>query len=120
MPPPTARRIWSSRLDRNPELLFTLRSVNHEELITQAATAGDLAGKTRAAGPELAESEISAVFGIELDTQTAATTPAPEAPPVLARAKPRRSKTRKPAPAKKRNKANKSTKRPRAAARTAR
>jgi uncharacterized Zn finger protein len=107
-----------ARLDEGPELLFTLRSVNHEELITQAATAGDFAGKTPAAGPELAESEISAVFGIELDTQLAAM-PSPKAGPAPARATPRRSKTRKPAPAKKRNKANKSTKRPRAAARTA-
>ena len=57
-----------ARLDQSPELLFTLRSVNHEELITQAATATDLAGKTAAAGPELAESEIGAVFGIELDS----------------------------------------------------
>ena len=46
-----------ARLDQSPELLFALRSVNHEDLITQAATATDLAGKTAAAGPELAESE---------------------------------------------------------------
>jgi uncharacterized Zn finger protein len=88
-----------ARLDQTPELLFTLRSVNHEELITQAATAADLAGKSSAAGPELAESEIGAVFGIEIDT------PAPAAPPVSADTptKPRR-KTRKPAPTVKRAK----------------
>jgi uncharacterized Zn finger protein len=85
-----------ARLDQSPELLFTLRSVNHEELITQAATATGLAGKTASAGPELAESEIGAVFGIELDTQTATTKPAP--------AKARR-KARKPAPLKPRAKA---------------
>jgi uncharacterized Zn finger protein len=90
-----------ARLDQSPELLFTLRSVNHEELITQAATATDLAGKTATAGPELAESEIGAVFGIELDTQTATATPAPAAP---APAKARR-KARKPAPPKRRAKA---------------
>jgi hypothetical protein len=81
--------------------LFMLRSVNHEELITQAATATDLAGKTAAAGPELAESEIGAVFGIELDPQTATTAPAPAAPPP---AKARR-KAAKPAPRKRRTKA---------------
>jgi uncharacterized Zn finger protein len=90
-----------ARLDENPELLFTLRSVNHEELITQAATASDLAGKTASAGPELAESEIGAVFGIELDPQAAAPAPALAAP---APAKARR-KARKPAPRKRRAKA---------------
>lgn len=57
-----------ARLDQSPELLFVLRSVNHEELITQAATATDLAAKTAIGGPELSEAEISSVFGIELDT----------------------------------------------------
>ena len=90
-----------ARLDQSPELLFTLRSVNHEELITQAATATDLAGKTAAGGPELAESEIGAVFGIELDPQTATTAPAPAHP---APAKARR-KAAKPAPRKRRTKA---------------
>jgi uncharacterized Zn finger protein len=80
-----------ARLDQSPELLFTLRSVNHEELITQAATAADFAGKS-AAGPELAESEIGAVFGIEIDTPA----PAPQPDSASAPAKPR-GKTRKPA-----------------------
>lgn len=57
-----------ARLDESPELLFTLRSVNHEELITQAATAGDLTARTAHTGPELAESELAEVFGIEVDT----------------------------------------------------
>ena len=65
-----------ARLDESPKLLFTLRSVNHKELITRAARATDLAGKTATAGPELAESELGDVFGIEMDTQ-AATAPAP-------------------------------------------
>jgi uncharacterized Zn finger protein len=65
-----------ARLDESPELLFTLRSVNHEELITQATAATDLAAKTRATGPELAESELGAVFGIELDTAQVAAAPA--------------------------------------------
>lgn len=61
-----------ARLDQSPELLFVLRSVNHEEMITQAAAATDLTAKAGAGGPELAESELSSVFGIELDTETAA------------------------------------------------
>jgi uncharacterized Zn finger protein len=81
-----------ARLDQSPELLFTLRSVNHEELITQAATGGDLAGKTGASGPELAESELAAVFGIELDiSNPGASEPAAAAPPVPA---PRKSRSR--------------------------
>jgi uncharacterized Zn finger protein len=105
-----------ARLDKSPELLFTLRSVNHEELITQAATAADLTGKAPAAGPELAESEISAVFGIELDTQTAAATPGPAAPTATGAAKPPR-RTRKPAAARKRAKRKlKPARRPRLAA----
>jgi uncharacterized Zn finger protein len=93
-----------ARLDQSPELLFALRSVNHEELITQAATATDLAEKTTSAGPELAESEIGAVFGIELDTQSA--TPAPAPAPAKAR-----RKARKPAPRKRRVKAKRQTSR---------
>ena len=90
-----------ARLDQSPELLFALRSVNHEELITQAATATHLAGKSAAAGPELAESEIGAVFGIELDTQAA--TPAPAR--TAAKPAKARRKAKKPAPRKRRAKA---------------
>ena len=104
-----------ARLDHSPELLFTLRSVNHEELISQAATATDLAGKTPAAGPELAESELGAVFGIELDTRTAGSTPAPGARAASARAKSPR-KARRPALAKKRTPSKRRTpRRPRPA-----
>jgi uncharacterized Zn finger protein len=91
-----------ARLDQSPELLFTLRSVNHEELITRAASAADLAGKAPAAGPELAEDEIGAVFGIELDTQTGATT-TPAASDAISRRAP--GKSRKPAARSRRRKA---------------
>src|SRR5205823_14986566 len=57
-----------ARLDDSPDLLFLLRSVNHEELIQAAAAATDLTAKAISGGPELVESDISAVFGIELDT----------------------------------------------------
>jgi uncharacterized Zn finger protein len=60
-----------ARLDEKPELLFLLRSVNHEELLTQAAAATDLAAKTAVGETEIAESEMGAVFGIELDSQPA-------------------------------------------------
>lgn len=69
-----------ARLDESPELLFTLRSVKQEELISQAASVSDLAGKGAAAGPEIEESELGAVFGIELDSQTASATLAESLP----------------------------------------
>lgn len=54
-----------SRLDHQPELLFLLRNVDHEELITaelelQAATSGK--GKRR----RLARQDLSDVFGVEI------------------------------------------------------
>lgn len=96
-----------ARLDQQPDLLFTLRSVNQEELVTQAATAADLTGKTQSAGPELAESDLGAVFGIELDTQAAPapSTPAQAAPPAKAQRKNRKAasaKARRPAKPKRR------------------
>lgn len=87
-----------ARLDHSPELLFVLRSVNHEELITQAASATDLSAKVTAGAAELAESDISAVFGIELDSQPAAPAPSsgkvspPTAPPPAPKAKVKRAK----------------------------
>jgi uncharacterized Zn finger protein len=94
-----------ARLDQSPELLFTLRSVNHEELITRAAAVTDLAGKPPAAGPELAESELGAVFGIELDAGAGATAPAGPAP---VSTKPL-TKATKPAERKRRAKARRKT-----------
>ena len=80
-----------ARLDEKPELLFLLRSVNHEELLTQAAAATDLAAKTAVGAGEIAESDMGAVFGIELDTQ-----PAPaEVKPTAAAAKPAKAKVPK-------------------------
>jgi uncharacterized Zn finger protein len=69
-----------ARLDQSPDLLFLLRSVNHEELIAQAAAATDLTTKATSSAAEIAESELGAVFGIELDTTAPlpAKSPAPE------------------------------------------
>ena len=55
-----------SRLDQSPELLFLLRSVDQQELISEAAGAQGLAG--RATGQaEIADSEIGDIFGIEME-----------------------------------------------------
>ncbi len=58
-----------ARLDESPDLLFVLRSVNHEELITQAADMTELTSKTDRTTAELSESEVGDVFGIEFDTE---------------------------------------------------
>jgi uncharacterized Zn finger protein len=109
-----------ARLDEQPELLFVLRSVDADELISQAAGVTDLAAKAGVGEPELAEGDLGEVFGIDLDRRPAPTpapaqsekkltvgprstaTSAPK-PKVRARAKakvPTRSETAKPAGAK--------------------
>jgi uncharacterized Zn finger protein len=65
-----------SRLDSRPELLFLLRGVDAEELIAaemalpEAATASDT----------LADDQLGAIFGIDLDTETEVP-PAPQTQP---------------------------------------
>lgn len=57
-----------ARLDASPEMLFTLRDVDHLELISQAAAAENLE-QSLAGGSDgaLAGSDLGELFGIELD-----------------------------------------------------
>lgn len=57
-----------ARLDKEPELLFLLRGVNHEELI-EASASQSVTGVTRGEGRRrrLDESALSDVFGIDLN-----------------------------------------------------
>ena len=65
-----------SRLDSRPELLFLLRGVDAQELIaTEIALPGAAAG---IAGDTLADDQLGAIFGIDLDTETDAR-PVPQA-----------------------------------------
>ncbi|HET6246693.1 MAG TPA: SWIM zinc finger family protein [Tepidisphaeraceae bacterium] len=57
-----------ARLDLQPELLFTLRQVDHRELITQAAIPA-IAGTPSSGAATIADSDLADVFGIELDMQ---------------------------------------------------
>jgi uncharacterized Zn finger protein len=78
-----------ARLDQNPGLLFTLRSVNQDELISQAATGGILAGSKASQGAELAEHELADVFGVEIDA------PAPARPAAkVKQVKPQKAKSK--------------------------
>ncbi len=57
-----------TRLDAKPELLFVLRSVDHGELIAHAASATQLIDTAGGSGvAELDETDVSAIFGIEID-----------------------------------------------------
>lgn len=57
-----------ARLDEKPELLFTLRHVDHNDLVTQASTVEALtAGKGTAGAVTLDAADVGEVFGIELD-----------------------------------------------------
>ena len=56
-----------ARLDDKPELLFTLRGVNHEELIEADAEKAVAAATSGGKSKRLAADEIGAVFGIEID-----------------------------------------------------
>ena len=71
-----------ARLDRRPELLFTLRQVDHLELIAGASAATAAAGKARGkGGRRIAASDLADVFGVELDAGAAPPTGlAPKAP----------------------------------------
>ena len=63
-----------SRLDTRPELLFLLRGVDAQELITTEMALPDAAAS--ATGDILAGDQLSAIFGIDLDTEIDAS-PAP-------------------------------------------
>lgn len=55
-----------ARLDVSPELLFTLRGVDHEELIAVDAEAAVSAATASGQSKQLAASDLSDVFGIDL------------------------------------------------------
>jgi uncharacterized Zn finger protein len=68
-----------ARLDREPELLFKLRGVDHRELIA-APGAADPAASPATREKIIAEEDLAGIFGIEIDEGPAALRPAPETP----------------------------------------
>ena len=68
-----------ARLDREPELLFSLRGVDHRELIA-APGAADLAASPGMRDKMIAEEDLAGIFGIEIDERPAARQPAQETP----------------------------------------
>jgi hypothetical protein len=59
-----------ARLDGEPELFFTLRGVDGNDLIAAAASAQGLADSARAQDAGLGDDDLGAVFGIDLDTSS--------------------------------------------------
>jgi uncharacterized Zn finger protein len=65
-----------ARLDRQPELLFKLREVDHTELIAAAADIGKITRGARSRGKVIAADQLSNVFGIDVAIEAPAPTPA--------------------------------------------
>ncbi|HUY91300.1 MAG TPA: hypothetical protein VMV10_21355 [Pirellulales bacterium] len=57
-----------ARLDEQPQLLFLLRNVDHNELVSQAVSAENLSGALGESGEALAGEDLGAMFGIDLDS----------------------------------------------------
>jgi uncharacterized Zn finger protein len=57
-----------ARLDRQPELLFKLRGVDHLELIEADAAAAVSAATSQGKAKRISDTDLSDVFGIDLDT----------------------------------------------------
>jgi uncharacterized Zn finger protein len=81
-----------ARLDEKPELLFTLRGVNHEELISADAEAAVSAATASGKSKRLAAAELGDVFGIEIDTEMSPPTPPRVAGKKAASAAPKRAR----------------------------
>ena len=84
-----------ARLDEKPELFFTLRGVDMEELITAAsATATGPATGAPPTDAALAGADLTEIFGVELETAPPAsqkpTEPKPQTPSLLKRRQSRR------------------------------
>ncbi len=70
-----------ARLDNQPELLFLLRDVDHQELVTQAVAEGNLDKELSGSGDStLVGEDLGAIFGIELDATDSAASPISKSP----------------------------------------
>jgi uncharacterized Zn finger protein len=98
-----------ARLDHQPELLFTLRKVDHQDLIAAAGSELATKGKRPAGTKVLASGDLSEIFGIEMAPATPSTaSPVPRRPPssgvtvdgpIKQRVPPPREKSKQTAPA---------------------
>ncbi len=84
-----------NRLDQQPELLFSLRQVDAQDLVAQAGSGLPKAKKGPAAGKVLDDSALGDVFGLEMDELEATPMPKPKAKPVKQGTKPAPAKPAK-------------------------
>jgi uncharacterized Zn finger protein len=61
-----------ARLDNKPELLFRLRKVDEKELLAGAAAGLPVSRKKMRAGKVLETADISGIFGLDIESETAA------------------------------------------------
>ena len=94
----------AARLDRQPELLFLLRGVKHQELVAAPAdqALAQAMGGGRRRRRTLASAELAGVFGIELEPDAGAAEPAPTRRKTGRKKAARKKRTSKPAADKKR------------------
>ncbi|MEX1229400.1 MAG: SWIM zinc finger family protein [Planctomycetaceae bacterium] len=65
-----------SHLDHRPELLFLLRGVDHNELVSAAVTTENLESALAGSGDQLGDADLGALFGIELESPDHSSAPA--------------------------------------------
>ena len=100
-----------ARLDRQPELLFTLRQADHAELITEAVSSQAIPA---AGATDLDTASLADVFGIDIEDAPAQPQVAKSAPRPKAKTKSKANPAKAP-----KSRASKMTAKPRKAAKTA-
>ncbi len=78
-----------ARLDNQPDLLFVLRDVDHQELVSQAVAEGNLEKELTGGEGDLVGEDLGEIFGIELDDASAVPPPTPK------KSKPKRDRSPK-------------------------
>jgi uncharacterized Zn finger protein len=82
-----------ARLDLTPELLFTLRAVNENDLVANVGKVLPLSKKSPAAGKVLETDDMAALFGLDMDDAAMPTAVIPTPPVAMVRtARPAKSK----------------------------
>ena len=91
-----------ARLDEKPDLLFLLRGVDHEELISAEAGIAAVSNVSESDGhPRIAESDLSHLFGIEMTEGEAAAFNTPAAKRAVSVGKERQHPPKAPTPTEK-------------------
>jgi uncharacterized Zn finger protein len=85
-----------ARLDREPELFFRLRNVDHLELVEAAVSAPVANGRTQRGKKMIATSDLADVFGIELVEPTSSDEPSNATPSPVKKPRQKKAETTEP------------------------